>query len=190
MNKLSSSSVAKKVSKKVSAVAAVKPTAKGAAKATALKSKTVAVAKAAPTKKATTAGAEVNVAQLCRDFVTATFADKSIENPRAVCVKHFMKTFNMKSTTASTYFGNAMRALLKAEAVEAAERVEANKPVWSAYKLNSKSAVTSVGLFTSATAANAFNDLYRHDGTAKGVIEVGTVIESKKAKPAKTAKAA
>lgn len=167
-----------------------KPTVKTAAKKVASinleKKAKVAVTKSVPKAAATKSGTEVTTAQKVREFVTATFADKNIESPRAVCINHFQKEFGMRKTTASTYFGNAIRALLTAEQKAAEERLAAGKPVWSAYKLNDKNEVTSFGMFISASSANEFNELFRHNGVAKGALEIGAVI----AKPAKKSKAA
>lgn len=183
-------------STKTTKAGAVKPTAKSVAKEVAAKAKAkvVAVASKVPSKPATKAGTEVTLADTARAFIAKTFADKSIESPRAVCIKHFMEVLGMQKTTASTYFSNAIRAALTAEHAEAQARLEQGKPVYSAYKLNNDNIVTSVGMFVSSASAHEFNDLYRHNGVVKGEVVIGSEqkdhLASKKKASAKTAKVA
>jgi len=117
-------------------------------------------------------------------IVSAVYADLEISSPRKEAIQRMVKKLKMEPTTAATYHGHCIKRFRTAEQQSALKRVEAGKPVWSAYKANKQGLVTSVGIFTTAKAAKEFNSAFRHSGIVKGVQPVNEPLITKAVKSA------
>lgn len=130
----------------------------------------------------TTANNTVTKMEQAREIVRQAFANAAPEKeggkPRRDAIQQLMAPtkdggLGMAKTAAATYFAHCITFFREQEQEAAMAKAEKGKPVYSAYKADSKGKVTSVGIFTTQKAAKAFNQEFRHDGVQKGILEKG-----------------